>query len=92
MCSDDLTPEQLTAMAETLGRQARYLSKTIERMNKLHWPKDDVLYARAMMARDAAMSLLATLHEVKANNARPRWMRHMSAGPPDEVPHDDCSR
>jgi hypothetical protein len=28
-----------------------------------------------MYARDGVMSLLATVHEVKANNAKPRWMR-----------------
>ena len=75
MRSDDLTPEQTTAMAETLARYARYLSRIVERMNKLHWPKDDVLYARTMMARDAMMTLLSTVHDVKKNNAQPAWIR-----------------
>jgi hypothetical protein len=75
MCSDDLSAEQLSAMTQTLARDARYLSRLVERMNKLGWPKDDLLYARTMYARDGVMSLLATVHEVKANNAKPRWMR-----------------
>ena len=75
MRSDDLTAEQLTDMAATLARHARYLSRLVERMNKLGWPKDDLLYARTMYARDGAMSLVATVHEVKAHNAKPRWMR-----------------
>lgn len=75
MRSDDLTPDQLDDMAQTLARQARYLSRLVERMNKLGWPKDDLLYARTMYARDGAMSLVATVHEVKAHNAKPQWMR-----------------
>ena len=79
MCSDDLTAEQLDAMIETLARHARYLSRTVERMNKLGWPKDDLLYARTMYARDGMMSLVATVHEVKRHNAKPRWMRAQGA-------------
>jgi hypothetical protein len=79
MCSDDLTAEQLNDMAQTLARHARYLSRIVERMNKLGWPKDDLLYARSMYARDGVMSLVATVHEVKANNAKPRWMRAQGA-------------
>ena len=75
MRSDDLTAEQLTDMATTLARHARYLSRLVERMNKLGWPKDDLLYARTMYARDGVMSLLSTVHEVKRDNAKPRWMR-----------------
>jgi hypothetical protein len=75
MCSDDLSPDQLGAMAQTLARDARYLSGLVERMNKLGWPKDDLLYARTMYARDGMMSLLATVHEFKRNNAKPRWIR-----------------
>ena len=79
MRSDDLTPDQLDDMARTLARQARYLSRLVERMNKLGWPKDDLLYARTTYARDGAMSLVATVHEVKTNNAKPQWMRAMGS-------------
>lgn len=79
MRSDDLTPEQTTAMADTLARHARYYSRIVERMNKLHWPREDVLYARAIMARDAVMTLLSTVHDVKKNNAQPRWVRANAA-------------
>ncbi len=75
MCSNDLTSEQCNAIAESLGRHGRYLSRLVERMNKLGWPQDDLLYARTVLARDAVMSLLVTVHEVKTDNAKPRWMR-----------------
>lgn len=75
MCSDDLEPEQLGTMAETLARDTRYLSRLVERMNKLHWPKDDLLYARTMFARDGMMSLLSTVHELKRHNAIPAFRR-----------------
>ena len=79
MCSDDLSAEQTAAMIDTLARYARYLSGLIDRMNKLGWPKDDLLYARTMLARDAMMSLVATVHEVKRNNTKPRWIRANAA-------------
>jgi len=62
-------------MAETLARDARYLSRVVERMNKLYWPKDDLLYARTMYARDGLMSLLATVHELKRRSAIPAFRR-----------------
>ena len=62
MCGDDLTKEQLAGLIETLSRYARFCSRIIERMDKLHWPKDDVLYTRTIAARDALMSLLASVH------------------------------
>jgi hypothetical protein len=75
MCGDDLTPEQLGALVDTLSRYARYLSGLVERMNKLAWPKDDLLYARTLYARDAVMSLLATVHDAKRRARRGQPVR-----------------
>ena len=89
MRSDDLTPEQTEAMAQTLARYARYLSGVIERMHKLHWPKDDPLYARALTARDAMMTLVATVQDVKKNNAQPRWIRANASYQPSSTVGND---
>jgi hypothetical protein len=62
MCSDDLTSEQIAELINTLARHARFLSRLVERMDKLRWAKDDVLYTRTLTARDAMMSLLASVH------------------------------
>lgn len=62
MCCDDLTADQIAELIETLARYARFLSRLVERMDKLRWAKDDVLYTHTLTARDAMMSLLASVH------------------------------
>ena len=71
MCGDDLTPEQLTDMAQTLARYARYLSGVVERMHKLNWRKDDALYERTIASRDAMMSLVSLVHQTNTRKRPP---------------------
>jgi hypothetical protein len=64
-------------MAAALTPQAKYLNRLVGRMEQLHWPKEDLLYAQAMRARDAVTALLKGVDEVEKENAKPRWMRSM---------------
>jgi hypothetical protein len=56
--SADLTPQQRDALISVLRRQSSYLHRLVRRMQTLGWPKDDPMFARALRARDAVLSLL----------------------------------
>ena len=80
MTSTDLRHDQAEALTQSLGKQARYLSRLVERMDRLGFPKDDRFYAQAMRARDATISLLGTAHELRDQATKPAWMRAYSGG------------
>jgi hypothetical protein len=73
--SSDLTPAQAGALAQILMPQARYLSRLVWRMQRLGWPNDDPLYARALRARDAALALIDQVNQVKDRADMPAWIR-----------------
>ena len=55
--------------------QARYLSRLVWRMQRLGWPNDDPLYARALRARDAALALIDQVNLEKDRSDVPAWIR-----------------
>ena len=66
MNSDALTPQQLAAVAATLGRQRDYLSKLRARMDALKFPGDDTLYVSVLRSWEA-LSNATVVAASKAN-------------------------
>jgi hypothetical protein len=77
--SEDLTQWQIQELAKTLGRQGRYLSRLCQRMQKLGWKSDDLLYARTVRARDEILSLIAGLDDMQKERDKPAWIRSRGA-------------
>ena len=73
--SGDLTPAQAAALAQVLMQQSRYLSRLVWRMQRLGWPNEDPLYARALRARDSALALIDQVNQVKDRSDVPAWIR-----------------
>jgi hypothetical protein len=55
--SSDLKPEQVQALAKSLGRQLRYLNRLCARMQRLRFPTEDPLVQSATAARLALQRL-----------------------------------
>ena len=77
--SEDLIQWQVQELAKQLGPQARYLSRLSQRMQQRGWKSDDLLYARALRARDGVLSLIASLDEMQKERDKPQWMRSRGA-------------
>jgi len=77
--SEDLTQWQLQELADKLARQGRYLSRLCQRMQQKGWKQDDLLYARALRARDSVLSLISSLDEMQKERDEPAWMRSRGA-------------
>ena len=75
MTSSDLKREHTESLIKTFKQQGEYLSRLVWRMERRGFPKDDPIYAKAMRARDAVMSLLEGTQEVQERNAMPAWVR-----------------
>ena len=75
MTSADLKREQTERLAAAISRQGKYLTRLAWRMQRLGFPVDDPIYARALRARDATMGLLEGINEVQERNAMPAWVR-----------------
>lgn len=73
--SGDLNPTQTSALASALTAQARYLSRLVRRMQRLGWPNDDPLYARALRARDSVLALLDQTNQTTDRAEKPAWIR-----------------
>ena len=43
-------------------------------MQQRGWKSDDLLYAKAMRARDGVLSLLGTLDEMEKERDKPQWL------------------
>jgi len=60
-------------------QQGQHLSRLCQRMQQKGWKQDDLLYARALRARDSVLSLINSLDEMQKVRDKPAWMRARGA-------------
>ena len=68
MRSDELTPEQIAELQRVLGPTTGYLTRVVQRMEKIGFPVDDMLYRHAVEAQHRMPGLCMELHYLGCRN------------------------
>lgn len=66
MDAKHLTPAQLASLAETTARHLRYLTRLVQRMDRLRWSPTDPLYLATLRARDMTHAMSGAIHSAGA--------------------------
>jgi hypothetical protein len=86
MTRDDIKTEQGAAMYKAVWPMLNYLTRLLQRMERVGFPRNDPLYQSVKKAREAVLSLSIDLHYMSCSGGVGRIPRGSQTPPEKDEP------